>query len=361
MSKWLEQYENHSYATSWQTLKEAISKKELDEKTNQTDTKELVRLRKVVNLLDSLISILDPDLVPLSTWKIFQTESDLIVKDLEQFIPNNTISHLESANARIDKLFLAVRPYVVAEGDAGIALRDAVIKSADQINERYSQLKLEVKRHSEEIEQSKEEINTNLTKITKAYQRIERFEKLVFGDGDTDGFEKKIKKLISDTEDHSEKINQYHLEIFVGNEENPAIKQQIVLAKEEVVDDRNSINKLLSEVSEKIEKLKEFYVTIFGDVDNEKGSQGLAEELKVRKNELKHFEEEQKKRYKALNEELNTLLPGATNAGLASAYYDMKISFDKPIRNASWLFYGSIIILVISSFLLSVDGFGGDS
>lgn len=361
MSRWLEQYENHPYATSWQTLNEVINKKEIDEKTNQTDTQELVRLRKVFNLLDSLISTLDPDLVPLSTWKSFQTESDLIVKDLNQFITDSTITHLENANNRIDKLFIVARPYIVAEGDAAIALRDAAIKSADQINEGYSQLKMEVKSHSEKIELSKEEANTNLIKITKAYERIEGFEKLVFGDGDTDGLEQKIKKLISDTEDHREKINQYHLEILVGNEEEPAIKQQIALAQKEVTDDRNSINKLLSEASEKIEKLKEFYATIFGDVNSDKASQGLAEELKVRKDELKHFEKEQKKRYQALNDELNTLLPGATNAGLASAYYDMKISFDDPIRNASMLFYSSIAILMLSSFLLSVDSFGGDS
>lgn len=40
---------------------------------------------------------------------------------------------------------------------------------------------------------------------------------------------------------------------------------------------------------------------------------------------------------------------------MASAYKDLKDTFDKPIRNASLVYYGAIGLLVISSLWLSID------
>jgi hypothetical protein len=44
------------------------------------------------------------------------------------------------------------------------------------------------------------------------------------------------------------------------------------------------------------------------------------------------------------------LIPGATSAGLATAYKEMKVSFDQPIFWSNVMFYVSIAGLVITSF-----------
>lgn len=85
---------------------------------------------------------------------------------------------------------------------------------------------------------------------------------------------------------------------------------------------------------------------------------GLASELDVRTKVLSDFEEKQKIKYKALNEQIENLLPGATSAGLASAYHEMKTSFDKPIKNASTVFYVALGVLMVGSILLAIDSIG---
>ena len=53
-------------------------------------------------------------------------------------------------------------------------------------------------------------------------------------------------------------------------------------------------------------------------------------------------------------------MPGATSAGLATAYKDMKKSFDKPIENATFVYYFSIGLMVVASFIFSIENIGGD-
>lgn len=74
---------------------------------------------------------------------------------------------------------------------------------------------------------------------------------------------------------------------------------------------------------------------------------------------MQEFKNVQGKKYKALNEEIEGLLPGATSAGLATAYKEMKESFSGPIKKASNVFYISIGLLLLASFILTIDSIGG--
>lgn len=70
---------------------------------------------------------------------------------------------------------------------------------------------------------------------------------------------------------------------------------------------------------------------------------------------LKQYEQEQQSNNKNLFEQIESLLPGATSAGLAKAYQDMKESFDKPIENWNQVFIGSIAIMFVATFLSFID------
>lgn len=361
MSRWIEQYKNHSYAAVWQQFKESLDVVELDDESVQTSVQELSRLRKATVYLDGLINTVDPELVPLSTWDSFQKQSAIAKQQLDQFAANRNIAHLQSANNNVDNLLTYIRPYMVVVGDAASALRNATLDAAEQISERFHELQQHASQTIKSIENCKTDADSHLEGTTKIYDRITDFERRTFGDDQTEGTEQKINSYISGIKDQFEKISNYYNEVFTGIDDNPSIKQQISLASDDVQEDRKLINTLLSAVEEKTDRLSDFYIKIFGSTENETKSKGLAGELEERKAELKLFESEQKQRYKALNDEINSLLPGATAAGLASAYYDMKMSFEKPIKNASRLFYGSIGILVISSLLLSIESIGGSA
>ncbi|WP_311946973.1 hypothetical protein [Halomonas piscis] len=157
---------------------------------------------------------------------------------------------------------------------------------------------------------------------------------------------------------NQEDINTYYEEVFHDDSESTSIKNQISSAKRDIESSKNQIDEQISSVSDRIDQLKSFYRKIFGDPENPDENKGLKAELEDRKEELEKFERDQKERYEALNTEINSLLPGATSAGLATAYHDLKQSFNKPIKNANHLFYWSIGGLVLLAALMTFENFG---
>jgi len=359
MSRWTDNFRNHAYAATWEAFKLKVNETTLDDESIQTSVEELARLDKVTTFIDGLLKTLDPELIPLPTWDNFNKQCQAATQQLDQFAADRNVGHLNEANKNLDNLLTYVRPYMVAEGKAALALRDAAVDAANQISERYTELKKDAQGSYEGIESLREDGEAKLTSITRIHERIDEFEKLTFGDEETEGSEQKINTVIAQIESQYDKINGFHDEIFVGEGETPSIKQEIASAREDVLADRKSIGEQLAAVKGRIDDLDEFYIKIFGDPDSEEKHKGLAGELDLRKEELKSFEKEQKERYKALNEKINGLLPGATSAGLANAYHEMKVSFDAPIKTASRLFYGSIMALVVLALVLSWESIGG--
>ncbi|NOR68533.1 MAG: hypothetical protein GQ532_02350 [Methylomarinum sp.] len=102
-----------------------------------------------------------------------------------------------------------------------------------------------------------------------------------------------------------------------------------------------------------------FYDDIYGK-ENEEGELkgGLKHEIRDRREDLDDFSAKQKEKYATLLEEIESLLPGSTSAGLATAYYDLKESFNKPIKNYSRLFYGAVFALVVATIFSIVDSIG---
>lgn len=359
MSRWTDNFKNHVYATTWETFKLKVKETSLDDESIQSSVEELARLDKVTTFIDGLLQTLDPELIPLTTWDTFNKQCQAATQQLDQFVANRNVGHLNEANKNVDNLLTYVRPYMVAEGKAAVALRDAAVEAANQISKRYAELNHDAKGSYESIESLREDAEANLTSITRIHERIDEFEKLTFGDDKTEGSEQKVNALIEQIESRYDKINDFHDEVFAGEDETPSIKQEIASAREDVLADRKSIGEQLAAVKGRIDDLDEFYIKIFGDPDSQEKHKGLAGELALRKEELKRFETEQQERYTALNDKINGLLPGATSAGLANAYHEMKVSFDAPIKTASRLFYGSITALVLLSLALTWESVGG--
>lgn len=84
-------------------------------------------------------------------------------------------------------------------------------------------------------------------------------------------------------------------------------------------------------------------------------SGGLNEEIIRRKKELDDFKELQEKKYNELIAEINSLLPGAISAGLATAFKEMRESFDDKIKIYTALFYVTLSLIVIVSMIMVVD------
>ncbi|OAI03721.1 hypothetical protein A1353_14335 [Methylomonas methanica] len=356
MSRWIDQFNSHPFQTIWLQLKDELHATKVDDETILTDVNELARLKKVVGYIDGMIQSIDPELVPVGTWDSFRDQATNCNQQIASFNSNRNIGHITNANSHAENLLTYIRPYMVVNGKIGIALQKAIKGYADTIDEygnsfrdKSHELLCEIKRLKEESEGSSQALNG-------IKQTVDEFYVELFGPDFNSGIQSKIRTLISDFETKYGTINSYYNETLIGDENNLSTKKEILIAKEGVIADQKSIKDILKSVEDKITELNDFHTTIFGELaENNTRSGGLSGEFDARLKALKKFEDDQKIKYKALNEEIETLLPGATSAGLATAYSEMKATFDAPIKNSTRLFYGSIGLLIAGTIFFSIE------
>lgn len=358
MSRWIDQFSNHAFQATWMKLKDVLEKAFVDDETVITSVKELARLKKVVSYVDEILTGMDPEIVPGSIWDNFNTQSTACLQHINNYATNRNISHVQQANAHADNLLTYVRPYMVAPGKAATALANAVKKYASTIDEYAVSFKERADGLVLVIKNYESEASEILDGARGAKSAIDKFKSKLFGDEETIGLQQKVDGLVDDFSKKHQGLSEFHDQMLVGDE---STKGVVAKAKAAILEDRDEIEELLGQVESETEELTKFHTKMFGKPDEEgKRVGGLSSDLDERILVLSGFEGEQKAKYKALNDEIESLLPGATSAGLATAYRELKESFDGPIRNASLIFYLSIGLLVTASAILAVDSLGGD-
>lgn len=112
-------------------------------------------------------------------------------------------------------------------------------------------------------------------------------------------------------------------------------------AKTAAAGNLEEIRKLLSEVKQHHESIAEFARSV--DVLSERVSKTEEKMAKLSTDAL------------ALRKQVEDLLPGATSAGLASAFRERKESFQGPAKLWAWVFIGSLTALLLVAFINPVD------
>jgi hypothetical protein len=355
-SKWNTEFASHPFQQTWASLKDQSSEIALDDETVETDVAEVARLRKVITYLSELIENIDPELTPASTWKNFNAQATPCLAEVTNFNSNRNIAHITNANNHADNLLTYVRPYMVLPKSAAKAVSRSAASYAQAAEDYVENLGKKIKETIAEIDELKAAAESDGAVIEAAQSNIAELESKLFGEDNTSGLKQEIDDLLLDVETKQGSINEAYNEILIGDGEEPSAKQEIAEAKADAIKKHHEIEELLSEASGEISELKSFHSKIFGKLkDDDTREGGLDKSLESLRSNLTAFEKDQSERYQALNQQIESLLPGATSAGLATAYRDMKESFDKPIKHSSSLFYFSVAVLVVASFLLAVE------
>ena len=198
----------------------------------------------------------------------------------------------------------------------------------------------------------KESASSHASESEISNQRIKKLEASYFDDNEEESLSTRINSFEEKLEENYNKIQQYKIDLLDGDSSRESIASEINSALELAETESETIKNLLSEVKSKLKDFKEYHSDVFG-IKNDEGSfeGGLKAEIVAREKHLEEFKKQQELKYKTLNDEIESLLPGATSAGLATAYHDLKESFNTPIKNYSKLFYCSISALVLVAFL----------
>lgn len=353
MSRWITTFSSHAFRPQMtRLLKEAESIK-LDDPAVASQADEISRLRKVASYLDQAISGIDPELVPLNFWDQIQGSISACADQIGAFNASKNASHLHNANAQLDALLGVVRPHLLAKGRLGPALQSAAKAYSSAIEAATVNLRdvatsavQTIKDRESTSKKLLESIETNINAIHEKHDEL-----LV----DSEDYEATLTTL----ERHIAEVNSFHRRLTTGTEEAPSVREEIAAARELSKTAADAIEKIRQDAASTFKELTAFEARILGSLSSEgKREGGVSAELDARMQALADVELEQKRRYKALNEQIESLLPGATSAGLASAYKELKDSFAQPIQRANTLFYVSIGLIVGLSLLLSVNEIG---
>lgn len=348
MSRWINSFMNHPFQGVWQNLKEVTLEVEVDDTTVTTSVEEIARLKKIVSFLDSLISSCDPELVPESTWSNFHSQANVCLQQVSSYQSNRNIGHITNANSNLDNLLTYIRPYQVHSSDVTESVNSAYLSYSETISSSLTEFQEKSNMILGVIEEHKLQAASDAEASDVAKQRIEQLEKRYFDDTEEISVSTKISDLDTSIDTLFDKVQNYKSQLLDGDAHNESISSEIQRAFDEAESSSDSIKNLLREVEEKLVEFGNYHTRVFGKKNDEgKYEGGLKNEITAREAHLDTFKAQQETKYETLNREIESLLPGATSAGLASAYYDLKVSFDDAINNYTRLFYGSILALFL--------------
>lgn len=357
-SRWAGEFLRHPFQPIWSGIKNDLANIEVDDQTVITSVTELARLKRVIDYLDQIIKNVDPDMTPRSVWSNFHSQADACWQQIKAYASTKNISHMQQANDHADNLLTYVKPYMVLPQEAVSALQKSAQNYASQLENHIVAFRDQSDSVLKEIRKDRDGAATRLRGLEKAGDKIDELARELFDDHDgVLSTKTRIDNFVSDVAVKATQVNELHSNLLVDVPNKISIQTQVKSAESNILSIEKDLAKSFDDAQQRLEELDEFHEKIFGEPHGEQGQRtgGLEDEIDSRMAQLQAFEIDQIKKHKALFDRIESLLPGATSAGLASAYRSLKDSFDAPISNYTKYFYWSLGLIAIGTILLAIE------
>lgn len=316
-----------------------------NEPINVNITQELGRLLKVIAYLDESIKSIDCELVPLNLWTECANHCSSYQPHIEAAFTTRTEASILAANNQIDVLLSKLTPYFQDNTSKAKASKSAfktyvnfISSSLEKYNEKYLNLTQELEERMGKSSEAYDEILTHRDHISKIYTEF------LIGTDENSSLEVKLRGLEQTIDEQHSKIDGFYSSLLVDE---GSIQSKIEEAQELITTANIEAQNIRDDLSVKLDELKDFHSEIFGEPNAEGNIEdGLKFEISERKHDLDSLMTTHTNQYQAIKSNIESLLPGATSAGLASAYHDLSVSFVKPIIIYTCLFFLSIVVLL---------------
>lgn len=317
-----------------------------NEPINVNITQELGRLLKVIAYLDESIKSIDCELVPLNLWTECANHCSSYQPHIEAAFTTRTEASILAANNQIDVLLSKLTPYFQDNTSKAKASKSAfktyvnfISSSLEKYNEKYLNLTQELEERMGKSSEAYDEILTHRDHISKIYTEF------LIGTDENSSLEVKLRGLEQTIDEQHSKIDGFYSSLLVDE---GSIQSKIEEAQELITTANIEAQNIRDDLSVKLDELKDFHSEIFGEPNAEGNIEdGLKFEISERKHDLDSLMTTHTNQYQAIKSNIESLLPGATSAGLASAYHDLSVSFVKPIIIYTCLFFLSIVVLLV--------------
>lgn len=356
---WVDSFEDHAFRDSWNQLVEfAEGEPTPNDPTVANEILGLARLVKAILYVDDLIEGCDPELTPLNIWDTVATSSANCLAELNQYKSKGNASYLARSNTHLDNILSYVRPYMMIKGNVAKSMGSSARHAEATIRNSLEAVLEAIQANKQEAEDARLRIGELENQLEETQVQLDSFNHEYLSSDNENSLALRIKILHQEYENAHTDITDYHQRLSESESGEDSIQYSVNWSKSEVETAKNELLELKKETESEIEYLREFYVKVHGQ-EKEDGSfvGGLAEDLRSRQKSLDAFKDKQEERYTALNEQIESLLPGATSAGLASAYHKLKVGCLQPMTTFTRLFVWSLIALIAGALFILTESF----
>jgi len=358
MSRWKAEFDQHPFQEIWADLKNILTNVNVDDQTISTSVEELARLRKVVGYIDSILLCLDVDLTPQSIWASFQTQATNCRTEVNNYLSNRNIAHIVQANQHADNLLSYVKPFLVLPEDAARSATRAVEEYSKSVGIFLSGFESQCRNIVTALDEIKNKSDGYLKKIEEDKEKISDVVLELLGpDEKSESARKAILDLLNAAQEQAAAIHTFHVSLLTGDDLSDSIQEEISTALIETKSASADSASLLSKTAILTKELQAFHEKIFGTPDADSGKRvgGLNGELNLRMATLERVEIAQSQKHQALAEKIEALLPGATSAGLASAYGKLAKQFEKSVELYTRLFGFCVFVLAAGAVMAATE------
>lgn len=358
MSRWTTAFEQHPFQDSWKRFNEKLADTKIDDLTVATAVDELYRLKMVASYIQEIIETLDPDFVPPATWINSQPQAQGAADQLSAYQSDRNVARISHANDHIDNILSYVKPYHVLPAKMLRPLRASVKAIKSETDLFISDIRSESTEIIKYLRSARSEVEGHASKVEEISKRVQAFESELFVGNEG---ELSTQDVIYEARKTADKLTSEIENFYSRTISDPdSLKVQLGLFEASMNQKQEALDELNRTNSEKSEKLAEFHSKIFGSKGPEGTllSTGLEQELTTRLEQLGIVESQQRARYESLFHKIESLLPGANSAGLASAYGNLANKFARPIETYTRVFYVSLALLMLIALLTSTESIG---
>ena len=314
------------------------------------DRDEIAHFKKVFAYIYEMLKSIDPDFIPIRAIESTLSPLQNISNYLDAYLSSLNINYIININDDyLDTLLRDLMPFFFYKGNISSSLKKSLNEYSEVVSEHTNSYLSKVKETSNVAENILNNLESVSRDLTKRQERFSEFTNDIF---ENNGIKDKIYELVKDFSEKNENMNKLYQNIF---DEDNGMAIEIKNYLSDGKNQNKELHDLKNNSSQIIDELTEFHESVFGTKDkNGELKGGLKNELLERKSELDKFKIEQQKRYSELNTQIESLLPGATSAGLSSAYRSMHDKFSKEVKDYGMYFYISISILLAIIVIVNI-------
>lgn len=333
----------------WADIKSSIdSISEEDLQNNEAATDELDRLKLTIEAIAESTKSIQP------FAELINPDIQNHVKSLENHLrnlkaspANQRLNHLNSLNNIATTILERLWPF---------APQSEAAKAAGQAFDRYKKL---IEAEAASITDLHSEADTAISAIRSISTELTAYRtQLVDGTDESKSIKDQVEEKITMIDNMLANTEAFYQRLTQGDGGSASIQNEILNAQKNATENSSKIADKLSDAERKLNELDRIYSDVVGVSTGDEDQQtGLKDQLEHRQAQLNEMVNDFERKFEGLVDQVEDLLPGATSAGLASAYNVLRTTAEQKAAHYSTAFFALVGLLTITASIAITESF----